>query len=140
MRSLSVSLLFMTVALAGCDSNPSSPSSGVPFTVTDIVVGDGEEAVNGRTLVVNYTGWLYDASAPDNRGAVFDSTEGRQPLSFLLGSGQVIQGWEQGLRGMRVGGTRELVIPPELGFGNQPAGSIPPNSTLIFEVDLINVI
>lgn len=139
MRVHAVLILITTVALTGCDSSPTSPSSGVPFTVTDIIVGDGAEAVNGRTLVVDFTGWLYDANAPNNRGAVFDSTTGRQPFSFVLGSGQVIQGWEQGLRGMREGGRRELIIPPELGFGNQPAGSIPPNSTLIFEVDLISV-
>lgn len=135
-----MSVLLAPIAVAGCDSNPSGPSSGAPFTVTDIVVGDGEEAVNGRTLVVHFTGWLYDPNAPDNRGAVFDSTEGRQPFSFVLGSGLVIQGWEQGLLGMRVGGVRELIIPPELGFGDQATGSIPPNSTLIFEVELINVL
>ena len=78
-------VLIMMVALTGCDSNPTNPSSGVPFTVTDIIVGDGAEATNGRTLLVDFTGWLYDANAPDNRGAVFDTTAGRQPFSFVLG-------------------------------------------------------
>ena len=94
--------------------------------------------MNGQSLTMDYTGWLYEASAPDNKGQVFDSTDGRGPFSFVLGSGQVIQGWEQGLSGMRVGGKRRLVIPPELAYGEQGSGGvIPPNATLIFEIDLI---
>ena len=96
--------------------------------------------MNGQSLTMDYTGWLYAASAPDNKGQVFDSTDGRGPFSFVLGSGQVIQGWEQGLSGMRVGGKRRLVIPPELAYGEQGSGGvIPPNATLIFEIDLISV-
>ena len=125
--------------LVGCDSNPSSPSSNVPFSTTDITVGTGAEAVNGQTVTTNYTGWLYDENAPDNKGAVFDSTDGGAPFSFVLGAGGVIQGWEQGIPGMRVGGTRRLVIPPSLAYGSQGRGSIPPNATLIFEIDLLGV-
>ena len=132
-------LLITCVVFAGCDS-PSDPSSGVPFTVTDLVEGTGAEATNGQTLTMNYTGWLYDANAPDNKGVVFDTTDGRGPFSFLLGTGQVIQGWDQGLVGMKVGGTRRLIIPPELAYGDQGAGGvIPPNATLIFDVELLGV-
>ena len=98
--------------LVGCESNPSSPSSNVPFSTTDITVGTGAEAVNGQTVSTNYTGWLYDENAADNKGAVFDSTDGGAPISFVLGAGTVIQGWEQGIPGMRVGGTRRLVSRP----------------------------
>ena len=138
MRVNAVLLIICAVA-AGCDSNPSAPSDGVPFTVTDLIVGTGAEAMNGQLLTMDYTGWLYDANAPDNKGQVFDSTDGRAPFSFVLGSGQVIQGWDQGLGGMRVGGKRRLVIPPELAYGEQRSGVIPPNATLIFEIDLISM-
>ena len=131
--------LIVCVFLAGCSSNSMAPSAGVPFSVTDLTVGTGKTVTNGQLLTMDYTGWLYDSNAPDNKGTVFDTTAGRQPFSFTLGSGQVIQGWDQGLVGMRVGGTRRLVIPPELAYGDEGAGSaIPPNATLIFEIDLIS--
>lgn len=102
--------------------------------ITDIQTGDGNEAQFGDTIVVHYTGKLY----PD--GDVFDSSVTRgQPFEFILGKGQVIQGWEQGFNGMKEGGKRRLVIPPEMGYGNRAAGSIPANSTLDFEVELIQV-
>ncbi len=101
--------------------------------VTDVVVGTGEEAVPGKNVTVHYTGTLQS-------GQVFDSSVSRgQPFSFPLGAGMVIQGWEQGVAGMKVGGKRTLVIPPELGYGAQAVGTIPPNSTLIFEVELLGV-
>ena len=140
MRRASVLLLFLSALAAGCDSNPSAPSVNVPFTVTDLRVGMGPAAANGQVLTVNYTGWLYDPAAPDNKGTVFDSSAGRSPFVFTLGAGQVIQGWDQGLVGMQVGGQRRLVIPPDLGYGQQGQGGvIPPNATLIFDVDLISV-
>lgn len=101
--------------------------------IEDIKVGDGEEALIGKKVTVNYIG-----SLPD--GTKFDSSYDRGiPFSFNLGSGQVIRGWDEGLVGMRVGGKRRLIIPPSLGYGNQAVGSIPPNSTLIFEVELLSV-
>lgn len=101
--------------------------------IEDIQVGTGAEAVPGKTLKVNYTGKL-------ENGTVFDSSVGKQPFEFVLGAGQVIPGWDQGLQGMKVGGKRTLTIPPSLGYGAQGAGStIPPNSTLIFEVELLDV-
>ena len=107
---------------------------------TDTVVGKGNEAVPGKTVEVHYTGWLHDPAAKDNRGKQFDSSRGRGPFSFLLGAGRVIKGWDEGVAGMNVGGKRVLVIPPELGYGARGAGGvIPPNATLVFEVELLDV-
>ncbi len=140
MRRVSIALLVLFVFVAGCGSNPIAPSDGVPFTVIDLTVGTGDFAMNGQLLTVDYTGWLYNADAPENKGFVFDTTVGRQPFTFTLGAGQVVEGWDLGLVGMRVGGKRRLVIPPELAFGEQGLGNdIPPNATLIFEVDLISL-
>ena len=102
--------------------------------ITDIQVGQGDEAQSGRQVDVHYTGWLTD-------GKKFDSSLDRgKPFSFALGGGQVIQGWDQGVVGMKVGGKRKLVIPPELGYGARGAGGvIPPNATLVFEVELLAV-
>jgi FKBP-type peptidyl-prolyl cis-trans isomerase len=109
--------------------------------MTDTTIGTGAEAVPGQSIQVHYTGWLFDESAPDNKGRKFDSSLDRgQPFEFQLGVGMVIAGWDQGFAGMRVGGRRTLVIPPELGYGARGAGGvIPPNATLIFEVELLGV-
>jgi FKBP-type peptidyl-prolyl cis-trans isomerase FkpA len=107
---------------------------------TDTVVGKGKEAVAGKTVEVNYTGWLHDPAAKGKRGKQFDSSVGRGPFSFPLGAGRVIKGWDEGVAGMKVGGKRTLVIPPELGYGAQGAGGvIPPNATLVFDVELLDV-
>lgn len=102
--------------------------------IQDEVVGTGAEAVSGKKITVNYTGTL-------TNGTKFDSSlnPGRTPFSFNLGAGEVIAGWDQGFNGMKVGGKRKLTIPPSLGYGAQDMGSIPPNSTLIFEVELLGV-
>ncbi len=107
----------------------------------DIVVGDGREAEPGFTVSVHYTGWLYDESAEGNKGEKFDSSVDRgQAFEFPLGAGRVIQGWDQGFTGMKVGGKRTLIIPPEMGYGARGAGGvIPPNATLIFDVELLDV-
>jgi FKBP-type peptidyl-prolyl cis-trans isomerase FkpA len=107
---------------------------------TDILVGKGTEAVPGKTVEVHYTGWLHDPAAKDKRGKQFDSSRGRGPFSFPLGGGRVIKGWDEGVAGMKVGGKRTLVIPPELGYGARGAGGvIPPNATLVFDVELLDV-
>lgn len=98
----------------------------------DLQVGTGTEATRGRSVAVHYTGWLTD-------GREFDSSAGGDPISFPLGSGAVIEGWEEGLAGMRVGGKRKLVIPPSLGYGAQRNGPIPANATLVFDVELVDV-
>lgn len=102
----------------------------------DTVVGDGAEATAGQTVRVHYTGWLYDNG---QAGRKFDSSKDRNdPFEFPLGGGMVIRGWDEGVRGMKVGGTRRLVIPPQLGYGTRGAGGvIPPNATLLFEVELL---
>jgi len=100
----------------------------------DQIVGDGDEAVAGQMVEVHYTGWLTD-------GTKFDSSHDRnQTFSFKLGGGQVIAGWDQGVAGMKIGGTRKLTIPPEMGYGERGAGGvIPPNATLIFKVELVGL-
>lgn len=107
----------------------------------DKKIGTGEEAVVGKTVNVHYTGWLYDEAAPDNKGKKFDSSYDRDNhFSFLLGSGRVIKGWDQGVAGMKVGGHRTLIIPSSMAYGAQGAGNvIPPNATLIFDVELIGL-
>jgi len=122
----------------GCSSSPTGPSNDAPFSQTDLRVGTGAVAAAGQTLTVNYTGWFYDASKPDQKGVSFDSTVGKSPFTFTLGAQQVIKGWDQGLPGMQVGGLRRLVIPPSLAYGSTRSGSIPANSTLLFEIELLD--
>jgi FKBP-type peptidyl-prolyl cis-trans isomerase FkpA len=107
----------------------------------DIVVGSGAEATAGARVKVHYTGWLHDPAAPNQRGRKFDSSKDRgDPFAFPLGAGHVIRGWDEGVQGMKIGGTRVLTIPAELGYGARGAGGvIPPNATLVFEVDLLAV-
>jgi FKBP-type peptidyl-prolyl cis-trans isomerase FkpA len=109
--------------------------------IEDTVVGSGAEARAGQNVRVHYTGWLHDPAAANARGRKFDSSKDRgQPFSFGLGQGQVIRGWDEGVQGMKVGGTRVLTIPPEMGYGGRGAGGvIPPNATLVFEVELLGV-
>ena len=107
----------------------------------DTVVGTGREAEPGFNVTVHYTGWLYDDKAADKKGTKFDSSVDRkEPFKFDLGAGQVIQGWDEGFAGMKIGGKRTLTIPPEMGYGARGAGGkIPPNATLIFDVELLDV-
>ncbi len=129
------------VSGCGSSSSPTAPSVPlVPFSQIDVRTGTGAEATAGKRLTVNYTGWLYDPAQADQKGRQFDTSVGKEPFTFVLGSGQVIRGWEQGLVGMRVGGLRRLVIPPGLAYGSAGAGGvIPPNATLVFEVELLDV-
>jgi FKBP-type peptidyl-prolyl cis-trans isomerase FkpA len=107
--------------------------------IEDTVPGTGATARPGNQVTVHYTGWLLDAAAPHGRGRKFDSSKDRNdPFQFALGAGQVIRGWDEGVQGMQVGGTRVLTIPPALGYGARGAGAvIPPNATLVFEVELL---
>ena len=108
---------------------------------TDTKLGEGAEATAGKLVLVHYTGWLYDEAAPDHKGRKFDSSHDRsEPFDFPLGAGHVIKGWDQGVEGMKVGGQRTLVIPAHLGYGARGAGGvIPPNATLVFDVELLAV-
>ncbi len=126
--------------LFGCTGSPTAPSTYAPFSVTDLRVGTGPEAAAGNIVTVNYTGWFYDASKPDQKGLQFDSSLGRGPLAFTVGAGMVIAGWDQGVVGMKVGGLRRLVIPPSLAYGGRRQGPIPPNATLVFELELLDVV
>jgi FKBP-type peptidyl-prolyl cis-trans isomerase len=117
---------------------PSLPQE--PF-MTDIKTGTGAAIAKGQTAVVHYTGWLYSEGGPEKKGKKFDSSRDRnEPFSFPLGAGMVIQGWDEGVVGMQVGGQRRLVIPPEKGYGASGAGGvIPPNATLVFDVELVGI-
>lgn len=126
-----------SAALAADVQSAGAPQTAPTQTPTQLVaqdekVGTGEVAKAGMLVTVHYTGKFQD-------GSVFDSSVGKQPFQFVLGGGQVIAGWDQGLQGMKVGGKRLLIIPPSLGYGAQQVGPIPPNSTLVFEVDLLKV-
>jgi FKBP-type peptidyl-prolyl cis-trans isomerase FkpA len=107
----------------------------------DVKIGTGEEAAIGKMVEVHYTGWLYDAAAPEKKGMKFDSSRDRGvPFSFLLGAGRVIKGWDRGVAGMKVGGQRTLIIPAEMAYGARGAGNvIPPNAPLIFDVELLGL-
>jgi FKBP-type peptidyl-prolyl cis-trans isomerase len=126
---------------ANQDKSAAEKSEITTLVQTDILVGSGAEATDGKRLSMHYTGWLYNPGEPKNRGTKFDSSLDRgQPFSFVLGQGQVIRGWDAGVAGMKVGGKRTLVIPASMGYGARGAGRlIPPNATLVFEVELLGV-
>ncbi|MGI9290143.1 MAG: FKBP-type peptidyl-prolyl cis-trans isomerase [Gammaproteobacteria bacterium] len=107
----------------------------------DTVEGDGAEAQAGQGVVVHYTGWLYEPDAEDNKGEKFDSSVDRgDPFAFPLGGGRVIRGWDEGVAGMKVGGKRTLIIPPDMAYGDRGAGAvIPPGATLVFDVELLDI-
>jgi FKBP-type peptidyl-prolyl cis-trans isomerase FkpA len=115
-------------------------TEAMPMQQTDLAPGAGAEVKSGQTALVHYTGWLYDANAPENKGKQFDSSVGGEPFDFPLGGGRVIPGWDKGVVGMKVGGKRRLVIPPEMAYGNAGAGGvIPPGATLVFDVELVEI-
>jgi FKBP-type peptidyl-prolyl cis-trans isomerase FkpA len=127
-------IVFVFNPLSGKAAEEAMVTSGSGLQYVDLVVGSGREAHAGETAVVHYTGTLTD-------GTKFDSSKDRNaPFSFRLGAGQVIKGWDEGVEGMKIGGIRKLVIPPQLGYGSQGAGSvIPPHATLNFEVELLDL-
>ena len=113
---------------------------GTDFKVTDTMIGTGLEAASGNIVSVQYTGWLYDEEKPNHRGRRFDMSEPGSPFTFQLGAGRVIKGWEEGIPGMRVGGQRTLIIPSDMAYGSRGAGAtIPPDATLVFDIELIDV-
>jgi FKBP-type peptidyl-prolyl cis-trans isomerase FkpA len=133
-------LVILATLVAGCDDSPTTPSpTAVSFTRTDLRTGTGAEAASGSVVTVHYTGWLYNAAQSDQKGLQFDSSVGGDPFIFQLGAGQVISGWDQGLPGMKVGGIRRLIVPPSLAYGDFRNGPIPPNATLLFEIELVAV-
>jgi FKBP-type peptidyl-prolyl cis-trans isomerase FkpA len=142
-RLVAAAAVLFGALLAGCSRQeaPPAPNSSVEIIMSDIKTGTGPAIAKGQTAVVHYTGWLYSEGAPENKGKKFDSSRDRgQPFAFSLGAGMVIQGWDEGVAGMQVGGHRRLVIPPEKGYGASGAGGvIPPNATLVFDVELVGI-
>ena len=130
-----------TTGTTGTSSPQATDIKMVDLVKTDVKVGDGAEATAGKMVSVHYTGWLYDEAAADKHGKKFDSSRDRgQPFQFPLAGGQVIKGWDEGVQGMKIGGQRTLVIPAEMGYGARGAGGvIPPNATLVFDVELLGV-
>lgn len=132
-----------TSPASGVAAQPAKANNAIVNTLikTDVKVGEGKVANIGQKVTVHYTGWLYDTKAAMNKGTKFDSSVDRgQPFSFLLGAGEVIRGWDEGVAGMKVGGKRTLIIPSYMGYGARGAGGvIPPNATLMFDVELLDV-
>ncbi len=124
--------MVILILAAGCSKDEAVENG--KLIIEDLKIGEGAPVEKNDIVTVNYTGWLKD-------GTKFDSSlnPGRTPFRFTVGAGQVIKGWDEGIPGMKVGGKRKLTIPPDMGYGNRNAGSIPPNSTLIFEVDLLGI-
>jgi len=142
-RAWFVFLSVISIAVAGCSSygtpTSSTPTLGTPaapYSCTDLTVGTGTTATQGRSLTVSYNGWLYDPTKTDAKGTRFDS---QAAFSFTLGVGSVIRAWDMCLVGMRVGGQRRLIAPPELAYDGVAQGAIPANSTLVFDISLLNV-
>ena len=139
-------LLCALPALPGCGTKTSqnvasSSTAASSLASIDLKPGSGNPIVAGQYAVVQYTGWLYEPSAPENKGREFDSSlNSGKPFRFQVGAGEVIKGWDQGVLGMQTGGQRRLVVPPELAYGDRGAGGvIPPGATLVFDVDLIGI-
>jgi FKBP-type peptidyl-prolyl cis-trans isomerase FkpA len=137
-------LVVLVGLIAGCGAKPGAvtPAGGVSSMQSiELKAGSGEPLTAGKIAVVQYTGWLYEASAKDNKGKQFDSSRtGGQPFRFPVGTGQVIKGWDQGVAGMKVGESRRLIIPADLAYGDSGAGGvIPPGATLVFDIDLIGI-
>jgi FKBP-type peptidyl-prolyl cis-trans isomerase FkpA len=128
---------------AACSEKPAAPAASPinSLEIVDLQAGQGASIAAGQRAVVQYTGWLYDASAPDKKGSEFDSSRrAGEPFRFTVGAGQVIRGWDQGVASMKIGGRRRLIIPADLAYGENGAGGvIPPGATLVFEVELVGI-
>lgn len=148
---LALPLILAITLVAGCSREQpqaqAEETKAPPAPITelqriDLHVAPGEGISQGQRAVVHYTGWLYDPGAPDHKGKQFDSSRDRgQPFRFTIGAGQVIRGWEEGVQGMRVGSKRRLIVPSDLGYGEMGAGNgaIPPNATLVFDIELLAI-
>jgi FKBP-type peptidyl-prolyl cis-trans isomerase len=137
-RVLLFALAAAVLATACGSDSPTGPSTPTAtYSATDIVVGEGAEAVNGRRLTVHYTLWLYDPAQPESKGRQLESSRPGDGFAFVLGTGQVIRGWDQGVAGMKIGGQRRLILPPSLAYG--PSGHELSNASLVFDIELLSV-
>jgi FKBP-type peptidyl-prolyl cis-trans isomerase len=138
-----IGVIALTAMVAACNSGPpaAAPSAVNSMQSVELKAGTGAEVTAGKMAVVQYTGWLYDAAATDNKGKQFDSSRTTgQPFRFPVGAGQVIKGWDQGVLGMKIGASRRLIIPAELAYGDSGAGGvIPPGAALVFDIDLVAI-
>jgi FKBP-type peptidyl-prolyl cis-trans isomerase FkpA len=150
MASTKFPILLLLALVAACSGKPNTPPPAPPqpqasgvASLQSVVLkpGAGAAVAGGQIAVVQYTGWLYDAAATDNKGKEFDSSRTRrEPFKFPLGTGSVIKGWDQGVAGMKIGESRRLIIPPDLAYGDGGAGGvIPPGATLVFDVELVGI-
>jgi FKBP-type peptidyl-prolyl cis-trans isomerase len=139
--ALLLSATCVTTACSKQDLPPMETSKVTELIKKDMTRGEGAEAKAGQQVTVHYTGWLYDETAPEQKGKKFDSSRDRgMAFDFPLGEGRVIKGWDEGVQGMKVGGHRTLIIPPAMGYGKRGAGGvIPPNATLVFDVELLGI-
>jgi FKBP-type peptidyl-prolyl cis-trans isomerase FkpA len=130
-----------TAADTSAAATADTGSPAMPLQQTDLAPGAGAEIKAGQTALVHYTGWLFEAAANENKGKQFDSSVGGEPFEFQLGAGHVIPGWDKGVVGMKPGGKRRLVIPPDMAYGARGAGNglIPPGATLVFDVELVEI-
>jgi FKBP-type peptidyl-prolyl cis-trans isomerase FkpA len=150
LKKIVASAAIALASATACAQTGATPPAAAPAPAVvtelvkkDIVEGKGKTAEKGKAVLVHYTGWLYDPAAPGMKGAKFDSSEGRPtPFGFVIGARRVIKGWDEGVPGMKEGGKRTLIIPPALAYGEKGAGGgkIPPNATLLFEVELIKLV
>jgi FKBP-type peptidyl-prolyl cis-trans isomerase FkpA len=138
-----IGVVVLTGLMAACNGKPTAAPIGTVSSMQSVELkpGTGDGVTAGKIAVVQYTGWLYEAAAPDNKGKQFDSSRtAGQPFRFPLGTGQVIKGWDQGVLGMKVGESRRLIIPADLAYGDSGAGGvIPPGATLVFDIDLVAI-
>lgn len=141
---LLLALVIATAACGGGDSpNPTSPTPTTippqPFSITELRAGTGAEATAGKTVTVDYALWLFSTTGQDNKGTLVDTSVGRSPFQFVIGGGGVIQGFDRGVTGMKVGAVRRVIVPPDLGYGAAGNQGIPPNANLVFEIELLAV-
>ncbi len=140
MRHLGAALGIGVLALSVSDCGSTAPSPVADLVTLDLTTGTGAEVKVGQTIAVQYDGYFYDEKATDHLGKRFATSEGSDAFQFVVGAADVIAGWDRGVVGMKVGGRRRLVIPPSLAYGVAGHGIVPPNSTLVFDMDVIEIV
>jgi FKBP-type peptidyl-prolyl cis-trans isomerase len=136
---LPIGLSVLLLAAAACSDSPTAPTGVTSLSSIDLRAGTGATAASGSTVTVNYTVWLYDAARSDQKGVQIESSVGTAPFQFVLGAGDVIAGWDEGVPGMREGGLRRLVVPASLAYGSTRRNAVPPDTPLVFEIELLSI-